>query len=84
MEAPRHRGALSLSLILQRLGKICETEVGTPPNTDGFGASALSMALSCASVILLEISKIAESFSPGTATGTTVVVGAVCKLMVYG
>jgi hypothetical protein len=42
------------------------------------------MALSCASVILLEISKIAESFSPGTATGTTVVVGAVCKLMAYG
>lgn len=72
-----------VSLSLQRLGKICETEVGTPPNTDRFRASALSVALSCASVILLEISKIAESSSPGTATETTVVVEALCKLMAF-
>lgn len=68
------RGAPSLFLFLQRLGKICEPEVWTPPNRDRFGASALSMALSCASVILLEISKIAESFSPGATTGTAVVI----------
>lgn len=39
-----------------------------------FGVSALSLALSCASVILLEISKIAESFSPTITSGTTSVI----------
>lgn len=57
------RQIMVFSFLLQRLGKICETKLGTSPNFDRFGASALSAALSCTSVILLEISKIAESLS---------------------